>query len=193
MNYIAEGQSNAAKFGFVDGTNSTTVTPAVNQNCPAPFTGMTSCMKVTITKSIPLTFSKILGYSGTGGGGTQTIIATAIAKSADSPVSDCILSLAPTESMAYHVNGGPKFDLTGCAIQVNGDADLQWRRLKRQRLFLLRLPETTSTAIAVRQPTPHSRSPIPIRANIPPAIFLQIPAPIQAHPPAITKRTRLWE
>ena len=90
VNYIAEGQSNAAKFGFANGASCPTaspavdtscVTPAVNQACPAPYTGVTSCMTVTIAKSIPLTFSKILGYSGTGGTGKQTIVATAVAKS----------------------------------------------------------------------------------------------------------------
>jgi Flp pilus assembly protein TadG len=118
--YISEGQAAAAKFGFVTGSNSTTVTPLINQTCPSPIAG-SNCFKVTITKSIALNFSKILGYTGTGGSGTQSITASAMAKSKDFPISDCITSLGPG-SDSYRVNGGPKLNLNGCTIQVNGDA-----------------------------------------------------------------------
>lgn len=118
--YIAEGQQVASNLGFTNGSNFTTVTPVNGQACPAPFTGSSNCYKVTITKTVPVNLTRVIGYNGTSGSGRQTVIASAMAKPTDIPVSDCITSLG-TGSDTYRVNGGPSVNLSGCTIQANGD------------------------------------------------------------------------
>jgi Flp pilus assembly protein TadG len=117
--YVTEGQAVAADLGFTSGTNSTTVTPVNNQTCPAPLAGQTNCYKVTISRDVPVNFAGIVGYTGTGGSGSQTIIASAIAGPISVPISDCITSLG-TGSDSYRVDGGPSVDLSGCTVQANG-------------------------------------------------------------------------
>jgi len=71
--YITEGRSVATNFGFTNGANSTTVTPVNGQACPAPLTG-SGCYKVTVSRNVPISMLKIVGYTGTGGSGTQAIV-----------------------------------------------------------------------------------------------------------------------
>jgi hypothetical protein len=86
---------------------------------------------------VPINFSNIVGYRGTSGSGSQTIFASAMAKSTDYPVPDCITSLS-TSGTGFSISGngggggngngggsgggGNGIDLGGCAVQVNGNA-----------------------------------------------------------------------
>jgi Flp pilus assembly protein TadG len=117
--YATEGRQVASNLGFTDGANFTTVTPVNAQPCPAPLSG-SNCYKVTITRTVPVNLTRIIGYTGTGGTGRQTVIATAIAGPVTVAVSNCISSLG-TGSDTYRVNGGPSVNLNGCVIQANGD------------------------------------------------------------------------
>jgi Flp pilus assembly protein TadG len=117
--YITEGLAVASKLGFTNGANSTTVTPVNGQTCPAPLVG-SICYKVTISRDVTVSLTRIVGYDGTNGSGAQTIVASAIAGPVDTPISDCITSLG-TGPDSYRVDGGPSVDLSGCTIQANGD------------------------------------------------------------------------
>jgi len=115
--YIAEGRSVASNFGFVNGASSTTVTPQKSQPCPLPLTG-SNCYKVTITRSVPISLTRIVGYSGTGGTNTQSITATATAGPINIITEYCILSLSGSGT-GIRINGGPNVNLAGCNIASN--------------------------------------------------------------------------
>ena len=123
--YILEAKSVAKNYGFEDGTDNAAVTPVNNQACPSPMTG-TNCYKVTITKNVPLFLTQVVGYNGTtalGNGRAQTILASAMAGTVNTHISNCITSLG-SDSQAFRVNGNGKgnedIDLNQCAVQSNG-------------------------------------------------------------------------
>lgn len=122
--YGNEARSVAAGYGFVGGSNNTTVTPSKGVACPAPLAASgNACYQVLISRNVPIYFSNIVGYSGTGGSGTQTVATLAIAGLKQTPVNDCIF-IKGTASDAYRINGagGGSIDLNGCDIQSNGGA-----------------------------------------------------------------------
>lgn len=114
--YQAEARSVAANFGFTDSVNSTTVTPVNNQTCPAPLSG-SNCYMVTITRNVPVNITRIVGYTGTGGG-MQSISARAIAGPISVITEYCILALG-SSGTGIRINGGPNVNLGGCNIASN--------------------------------------------------------------------------
>jgi len=107
--YITEARSVSSNFGFIDGANSTTVTPVNNQPCPAPATG-SSCYKVTVSRVLPVNLLRVVGYSA-----TQTVTASAIAGLVNNTTNYCILALSATGT-GIRINGGPNVDFTGCNL-----------------------------------------------------------------------------
>jgi len=118
--YITEGRSVATQFGFTNGANSTVVTPQKSQPCPLPLTG-SSCYVVTITRSVPISLTRIIGYSGTGGSGTQSITAKATAGPINIITEYCILSLG-TSGSGIRINGGPNVNMAGCNLMSNSSS-----------------------------------------------------------------------
>jgi Flp pilus assembly protein TadG len=114
--YINEGKQVALNFGYA----ASEVTPVNGQTCPAPYSG-SGCYKVTISRSVQVNLPRLVGYRGTNGSGSQTVIATAMAASIDYPVSTCITSLG-TGSIVYRIDGGNNLALHGCSVAVAGDA-----------------------------------------------------------------------
>jgi Flp pilus assembly protein TadG len=112
--YITEARSVSSNLGFTNGANSTTVTPVNNQPCPAPGTG-NSCYKVTVSRDVPVRLLGIVGYSGTGGSGNQTVTAVSTAGLVTAVTNYCILSLA-TSGTGILINGGPNVNFTGCNL-----------------------------------------------------------------------------
>ena len=122
--YSNEAKSVAAGYNFVTGTNNTTVTPSKGVTCPAPLAANgNACYQVSISRNVPIYLSNIVGYSGTGGTGLQTVSTLAIAGVQQTPVTDCIF-IKGTGGNGYRINGagGGSIDLNGCNIQSNGDA-----------------------------------------------------------------------
>jgi Flp pilus assembly protein TadG len=120
-----EARSVAKQYGFTNGSLSTTVTPLANQACPSPLTA-TDCFKVTITRVVPVTLLSVVGYKGTGGGGNQTITASAMAYATGgggATTNFCVVALGTAASKDLTVNGGPNSNLPGCAIGSNGATD----------------------------------------------------------------------
>jgi len=112
--YISEAGTVATNFGYTNSVNNTTVTTLNNQTCPAPATG-SACYKVTISRNVPLSMLKVLGYSGTGGSGNQAVAASSIAGLVNAVTNYCILSLSTT-GQGIVVHGGPNVDFTGCNL-----------------------------------------------------------------------------
>jgi len=129
--YASEARAVAAAYGFVDGTNNTAVAVSNSATCP---TGETNCYSVTITHSVPLILSNLVGYQGnvtiqvvkdgTVVSTRQTALsATSVAQRVPSPREYCVLALGNDGAKFDDivVNGGSKSNLTNCGIMSNND------------------------------------------------------------------------
>jgi Flp pilus assembly protein TadG len=118
-NYDIEGKAVAAQYGFTNGVNNAGVTVSQNVACPG---GGNTCYSATISSSVPLYLSPVLGYAGSGGG-RQNLAATAIAKRGTIPRPYCVLALASSgASDGILTNGAPKANLAGCSVKSNTNA-----------------------------------------------------------------------
>ena len=109
----------AEKFGFVDGENGSTVDSAIAA-CPAGVPAGAICYEAVITTNFPLSFSRVLGFTGTDGV-QQLITARALATIGGGGAAEdvCIWTLSG-ESASFTSNGGPRPDLEGCSLLSNG-------------------------------------------------------------------------
>jgi hypothetical protein len=115
-NFDDEGTAVAAQFGLVNGVDDVAVTLAQGVACP---TGGTTCYRATITKSVPLYLSPVLGFAGSGSG-RKTLSATAVAKAGTIQRNYCLLALAYGGlTNAIRTNGSPNPDLSGCSVKSN--------------------------------------------------------------------------
>lgn len=113
-----EARAAAKPYGFVDGTNGTTVSAAV-ATCPTGTPTGAFCYRATISTSFPLFFSRVVGFAGSSAN-SQSIIASALATTRGGNTSVqtpyCIRTLKESLSVEFNVNGGSKVDLGGCSI-----------------------------------------------------------------------------
>src|SRR5258708_32073990 len=123
-NYAAEAKAVTANYGFADGVDNVTVTASNSATCPS---GGNTCYSVTITKTVPLYLSRVVGYSGNGG--SQSLGAVAIAKQGTQQRQYCLLALdaVGTDLVA---NGGPQADFSGCSIMSDASAVCHGSNLK---------------------------------------------------------------
>ncbi len=112
-----EGKQVAANFGFVHNANNTTVLVDKSLPCPAPLAGP-RCYRVIVSRNVPISLVKVLGYSGTGGSGLQNITASAMAGPKDVITNYCVLALSPTGE-GIRLNGAPSADFSGCNFMAN--------------------------------------------------------------------------
>jgi Flp pilus assembly protein TadG len=118
-NYDVEGKAVAAQLGFTDGVNSVGVTVLQNVACPG---GGTTCYSATITNSVPLYLSPVVGYTGSGSG-KKTLTATAIAIPGTIQRPYCLLALAGSgKTPAIATSGAPSTNLAGCSVKSNTSA-----------------------------------------------------------------------
>ena len=119
--YQREANAVASQYGLVDGSNNVTVTPTT-VTCPS---GTGTCYQVTISKTVPVMLTGILGFAGNttlNGGHAQQITARSIATaSGGTGTTFCLLALGGTVNTGVQVNGGPKSDMSGCSVASNGD------------------------------------------------------------------------
>jgi hypothetical protein len=121
--FCFEGRGAAAKYGFTDGINNTTVTVSyadvsAGGVCPG---GATACYTATITKKLPIYLSKLVGFRGDttiGAARAQTILASAVV-SRGKPVDYCMITLGTGDS--FVLKGGPNADMPGCDLRSNGN------------------------------------------------------------------------
>jgi Flp pilus assembly protein TadG len=112
-NYNVEAKAVAARYGFTTG-----VTVINNVACPG---GENACYRATVSGSVPLYLSPVVGYAGNGSG-QQTLSATAVAKKGTFTRSYCLLALGMNGVQDITSNGGPKADLSGCNLKSNTSA-----------------------------------------------------------------------
>jgi Flp pilus assembly protein TadG len=120
--YLAEARAAAKPYGFINGQGNVTVTSAP-VTCPVGATGSV-CYEAVINTVLPLTFSSVLGFTGTqvlGSGRGQLINARAVATASGGGGTKevCVLSLSSV-GVTFQSNGGPKPDMAGCTIASNG-------------------------------------------------------------------------
>jgi hypothetical protein len=115
-NYNVEAKAVAAQYGFTTG-----VTVVNNVACPG---GGNTCYSATVSGSVPLYLSPVIGYGGSGGG-QQNLSATAIAKVGPTNRKYCITALAGSGIEGIRTNGSPKADLAGCSVKSNTSATCQ--------------------------------------------------------------------
>jgi Flp pilus assembly protein TadG len=122
--YAAEAQAAAAQDGFQHGSGNITVT-AANANtasgCTTQAGSANSCYTVTVSDKVPLFLSQVVGYKGTGGKGTTTLSATAVAQNGNA-YPYCILALNGNVATDLVSHGGPKANLNGCNIMSDSSA-----------------------------------------------------------------------
>jgi Flp pilus assembly protein TadG len=112
--FDCEAAANAAKYGFVDGSNNVTVTAALTTvNCPDSSTG---CYTVTIAKTLPINLMRAIGMTG-----SQTIRAYAVASSPVQSGQYCLMGVGTTggsNTNDLSISGGGSanapIDLGGC-------------------------------------------------------------------------------
>jgi hypothetical protein len=114
--YDVEAKAVAAKYGYIDGSNSVTVTASNSAACP---TGGSNCYSVTITGLVPLYLSQVIGFTGNGSG-QKLISSTAIAQNNTIQQPICLLGLNTTGT-TIRTNGAPNSDLSGCTVMSNSD------------------------------------------------------------------------
>jgi len=119
-NFDVEGRAVAAQFGLADGVDNVTVTVLRDVSCPD---GGATCYSASITRSVPLYLSPVVGYAGSGGG-RKYLIATAVAKPAIIRRPYCLLALASSgTATAIRTTGSPSADLAGCSTKSNTSAN----------------------------------------------------------------------
>ncbi|MBF0128478.1 MAG: pilus assembly protein [Alphaproteobacteria bacterium] len=116
--YSNEARAVAAQYGYMNGVDGVSVIPADAAACPS---GNTPCYSVTISKSVPLFLSSVIGFTG-GGSGTTELSAVAMAERSSTPREYCILALAGSGAEGIHLSGSPNADLSGCSMMSNTSA-----------------------------------------------------------------------
>ena len=106
---IAAAKADAALNGFPDGTNGITVT--VDTKYSSVYTGSTSAVHVTISKSYPKFFEGVLA------GGTVPINTSAVARQNANNV-NCFYQLDPSGSPNFN---GMNFHAPNCSMIMNGN------------------------------------------------------------------------
>lgn len=118
---VNEARAAAKPFGFTNGVNGATVTAGKIPTCPAGTPGASPvCYEAIITGTFPLTFSRVIGFTGTGGSGSQQISARAVASSLGSgggsiPTPACVWAFIDLQT-----NGTPNANLAGCSVMSSG-------------------------------------------------------------------------
>ena len=121
-NYDLEAKAVATLYGFTPGLTgqygfTSAVTAAKNVTCPA---GGATCYSVTISGSVPLYLSPVVGYAGSGGTNRQNLTAAAVAAPLTSTRSYCILALG-TNGITTNSASGANF--AGCNVKSNTAAN----------------------------------------------------------------------
>ena len=159
--YVQEGQGVASNFGFVNGTNSTVVTVTYPDNT-VPAKCNSKCYAVTITRTVPVYLSRIVGW-----GATQAVAARSVAVAQDNPTKYCLVSLGGGD--AFHINGGNSIDLTGCNVLANGDVTCNGSNASGNATSITYLSSNKKCSPAVQEaaafPDPYASKASSIPAN----------------------------
>jgi Flp pilus assembly protein TadG len=131
--YDAEAKAVAAQYGFTDNVNGVTVSASNTATCPG---GGNTCYSVTITRTVPLFLSQVIGYPGnvthtqtnaqqqtiTVYDQKQKLTSTAVASQSSIQVPLCLLALGTSGAQDIVTNGNPHANMSGCSVMANTSA-----------------------------------------------------------------------
>ena len=115
--YDVEAKAVTAKYGFVDGTNTVSVTASNAAACPG---GGNNCYGVTISGAVPLLLSQVVGFKGdatANGAAAKKLSSSAVAIHPNTPTDFCLLTLGP---QGIRSNGAPKANMACNAMSNAG-------------------------------------------------------------------------
>ena len=122
QNYQKEACAVAKQYGFTDGAGGATVYTTTTSTCPsttAPINASMGCYQVTVTRSLPLYLSRLVGYGGANGTGVQVISATAYAGAVPKQLPYCLGSIGTNTGNAGIAGNGNSISLPGCPVGSN--------------------------------------------------------------------------
>lgn len=124
VTYAEEAAAVAVKFGFTDDASTDIATTKVN--CPG--TTSPDCYQVAITKRMPVTLVRLVGFNGDAtlaGQPAQTIRAASIARPKGSGDNYCITTIGTSSTAINLKGGGPadSLDFGGCDFLSKGGAE----------------------------------------------------------------------
>src|SRR5260370_13707750 len=119
-NYDVEAKAVAAKYGFVDGSNTITVAAYNTATCPS---GGNTCYGVTISGAVPLLVSQVVGYLGDttlNGAAAMQLSSVAIGTPTIKPEDLCMVALAGSgAAQGIRTNGSTVANMNGCNVMSN--------------------------------------------------------------------------
>jgi len=130
-NYNLEAAAVAAHYGFIDGTDSVTVTSNNNAPCPAGATN-SPCYSVTISSKVPLFLSQFVGYTGDttlNGALEKQLVGAAVAVPSIIQQPVCLLTLSQT-AQGIRTNGAPNSNFTGCSVMSDSTSNCNGSNLQ---------------------------------------------------------------
>jgi Flp pilus assembly protein TadG len=113
--YDNEAKAVAARNGFDDAAADVVVTSSNAATCPA--TGVANCYRVTITKTVPVTLLRAVGFVGT----SRNVTATAFASPAGGARTYCVLAMG-TSGVTIS-NNSPNIPPAFCHMMTNSTAN----------------------------------------------------------------------
>jgi Flp pilus assembly protein TadG len=118
-NYDVEAKAVAAQYGFADGVNNISVAASNTAACPDGVNN--NCYSVTISGSMPLLVSQVVGYKGDttlNGAAAKHLGSTAIANHPSQQTDFCLVALGP---QGIRSNGVPKSNMA-CNTMSNASS-----------------------------------------------------------------------
>jgi Flp pilus assembly protein TadG len=131
-NYNIEAAAVTANYGFVNGSNNVTVTATDAAACPPDPDVTPPCYKVTITSTVSLALTEVIGYRGNAeidNARLQQLSSAATATKTIIQQPICLLGLDPT-GQAITSNGAPNADFSGCTVMSNSASSCNGSDLK---------------------------------------------------------------
>ena len=123
-NFNVEAAAVAAHYGFVDGASNVSVTASNSAPCPEGADITSSCYSVTISSTVPLYLSQLVGYVGdlkSDGVPKKLLTSAAVAVQTTTQQPLCLLTLSKSGT-GLRTNGAPNSNFNGCTVMSNSKA-----------------------------------------------------------------------
>lgn len=131
-NFNVEAAAVAAHYGFVDGASNVSVAASNNAPCPEGTDVTSSCYSVSISSTVPLFLSQLVGYVGdlkSNGVPLKLLTSAAVAVQTTIQQPLCLLTLSKSGT-GLRTNGAPNSNFNGCTVMSNSKASCNGSDLK---------------------------------------------------------------
>jgi Flp pilus assembly protein TadG len=131
-NFNVEAAAVAAHYGFVDGASNVSVAVSNNAPCPEGADVTSSCYSVSISSTVPLFLSQLVGYVGdlkSNGVPLKLLTSAAVAVQTTIQQPLCLLTLSKSGT-GLRTNGAPNSNFNGCTVMSNSKASCNGSDLK---------------------------------------------------------------